>query len=285
VLIGVLAALAAATLYAAGIALQSLDARESHSDDALRPALLLGLVRRPRWLLGGVVSFLGWPLQAFALAQAPLAVVQPALAFNLVVLFAIARRFTPDPVTRANVGGALAITAGVVALSLAAPHRGGDHGARTLLLVGVLVILSALPLILRGHMLRAGILLPAAAGVAFTLLAIATRLADDTFTGNRLLAGVCWLAVAGAAAYAATVCEMSAMRTRSATFVVPMTVSVESVLPIVVGPLALSERLPASPGARLVLGLGLALIVAGVTLLGRAPGLAELRHEPTVAPV
>jgi uncharacterized membrane protein len=285
VLIGVLAALAAATLYAAGIALQSLDARESHSDDALRPALLLGLVRRPRWLLGGVVSFLGWPLQAFALAQAPLAVVQPALAFNLVVLFAIARRFTPDPVTRANVGGALAITAGVVALSLAAPHRGGDHGARTLLLVGVLVILSALPLILRGHMLRAGILLPAAAGVAFTLLAIATRLADDTFTGNRLLAGVCWLAVAGAAAYAATVCEMSAMRTRSATFVVPMTVSVESVLPIVVGPLALSERLPASPGLRLVLGLGLALIVAGVTLLGRAPGLAELRHEPTVAPV
>jgi uncharacterized membrane protein len=285
VLIGVLAALAAATLYAAGIALQSLDARESHSDDALRPALLLGLVRRPRWLLGGVVSFLGWPLQAFALAQAPLAVVQPALAFNLVVLFAIARRFTPDPVTRANVGGALAITAGVVALSLAAPHRGGDDGARTLLLVGVLVILSALPLILRGHMLRAGILLPAAAGVAFTLLAIATRLADDTFTGNRLLAGVCWLAVAGAAAYAATVCEMSAMRTRSATFVVPMTVSVESVLPIVVGPLALSERLPASPGLRLVLGLGLALIVAGVTLLGRAPGLAELRHEPTVAPV
>jgi uncharacterized membrane protein len=285
VLIGVVAALAAATLYAAGVALQSLDARESHSDDALRPALLLGLVRRPRWLLGGVVSFLGWPLQAFALAEAPLAVVQPALAFNLVVLFAIARRFTPDPVTRADVGGALAITAGVVALSLAAPHRGGDAGARTLVLVGVLGVLSALPLILRGHMLRAGILLPAAAGVAFTLLAIATRLADDTFTGNRLLAGACWLAVAGVAAYAATVCEMSAMRTRSATFVVPMTVSVESVLPIVVGPLALSERLPASLGARLVLALGLALIVAGVTLLGRAPGLAELRHEPTVAPV
>jgi hypothetical protein len=62
-------------------------------------------------------------------------------------------------------------------------------------------------------------------------------------------------------------------------------VSVESVLPIVVGPLALSERLPTSPGSRLLLGLGLALIVAGVTLLGRAPGLVELRHEPTVAPV
>ena len=153
------------------------------------------------------------------------------------------------------------------------------------MLVAVLGVVSALPLILRGHMLRAAILLPAAAGVAFTLLAIATRLASDTLTGHRLLAGVCWLAVAGFAAYAATVCEMSAMRTRSATLVVPLVVSVESVLPIVVGPLALSERLPTSTPARIALGLGLAAIVAGVSLLGRAPALAELRHEPSVAGV
>ena len=127
-LIGVLAALAAATFYAVGVALQSLDARHSHADDALRPGLLLGLVRRPRWLLGGVISFLGWPLQALALSQAPLAVVQPALAFNLVVLLVIARRFTPDPVTRSDIVGALAITAGVIALTLAAPAQGGDPG-------------------------------------------------------------------------------------------------------------------------------------------------------------
>jgi drug/metabolite transporter (DMT)-like permease len=282
-LIGVLAALAAATLYAVGVALQSLDARHAHSDDVLRPGLLLGLARRPRWLLGGIISFLGWPLQAFALAQAPLAVVQPALAFNLVVLLVIARRLTPDPITRSDVVGALAITAGVVALAIAAPSRGGDNGTRTLVLVAALGVVSALPLMLRGHMLRAAILLPAAAGVAFTLLAIATRLASDTLTGHRLLAGVCWLGIVGFAAYSATVCEMSAMRTRSATLVIPLVVSVESVLPIVVGPLALSERLPTSTPARIALGLGLAAIVAGVSLLGRAPALAELRHEPTIA--
>jgi hypothetical protein len=284
-LIGVLAALAAATLYAVGIALQSLDARHSHSDDVLRPGLLLGLVRRPRWLLGGVISFLGWPLQALALTQAPLAVVQPALAFNLVVLLLIARRFTPDPVTRSDVAGAIAISAGVIALAVAAPTRGGENGTRTLVLVAVLGVLSLLPLILRGHMLRAAVLLPAAAGIAFTLLAIATRLAGDTFTGNRLAALACWLVLAAFAGYAATVCEMSAMRTRSATFVVPIVVSVESVLPIVVGPLALSERLPTSAASRTLLALGLIAIVAGVSLLGRAPGLAELRHEPTVAGV
>ena len=75
------------------------------------------------------------------------------------------------------------------------------------------------------------------------------------------------------------------MRTRSATFVVPIVVSVESVLPIVVGPIALSEGLPSSPGSRAVLALGLVAIVAGVSCSGAAPALAELRHEPSVAGV
>jgi hypothetical protein len=211
--------------------------------------------------------------------------VQPALAFNLVVLLLIARRLTPDPVTRSDVAGALAITAGVIALAIAAPGRGGDDGTRTLVLVGILGAISALPLLVRAPMLRVALVLPAVAGVAFTLLAIATRLAGDTLTGDRLPALACWLAVAGFAAYAATVCEMSAMRTRPATLVVPLTVSVESVLPIVVGPLALSERLPASPASRLVLVAGIVLVVVGVTLLGRAPALAELRHEPSVAAI
>jgi drug/metabolite transporter (DMT)-like permease len=280
-LIGVLCALASATLYAAGIALQSLDARRAHSSHELRPSLLIGLMQRPRWLIGGAVSLLGWPLQALALSRAPLAVVQPVLAFNLVVLLVIARRLTSDPITRAGVLGALAISAGVVGLAIAAPTRGGDAGSRTLVLVVLLGVVSTLPLILRRAMLRVSILLPAAAGVGFTLLAIATRLADDTLGGQRWLACACWLGVAGGAAYAATVCEMSSLRTRAATLVVPLTVSVESVLPIVVAPLALSEHLPSSTGSRLVLAAGLTLIVAGVAVLGRAPALAELHLEPT----
>jgi hypothetical protein len=280
-LIGVLCALAAATFYAAGIALQSLDARRAHSSHELRPALLIGLIQRPRWLIGGALSLLGWPLQALALSQAPLAVVQPALAFTLVVLLVIASQVTSDPITRSEVLGALSITGGVAGLAIAAPARGGDVGARTLVLVVILGAVSALPLILRRAMLRAAVLLPAAAGVGFTLLAIATRLADDTLGGRRWLALLCWLLVAGGAAYAATVCEMSALRTRAATLVVPLTVSVESVLPIIVAPLALSERLPSSSGSRLILAGGLALIVAGVAVLGREPALADLHLEGT----
>jgi hypothetical protein len=96
---------------------------------------------------------------------------------------------------------------------------------------------------------------------------------------------VVWLAVAGAAAYAATVLELSAMRTRAPTLVVPVTVSVESLLPVLVGPLALAESLPGAAAARLALAGGIVLILAGVLVLGRAPALAELRHEPVVSAV
>ena len=48
-----------------GLALQALDAREAPAEESLRPALLLRLVRRPRWLAGtGLSGLLGWPLQA-----------------------------------------------------------------------------------------------------------------------------------------------------------------------------------------------------------------------------
>jgi len=285
VLIGVLAALAAATFYAAGVALQSLDARQAHSDDVLRASLLVGLLQRPRWLIGSAVSLIGWPLQALALAEAPLAVVQPALAFNLVVLLVIARRLTPDAIPRADVLGAFAITLGVVALAVTAPSRGGEAGSRTLVLVAVLGVISALPLVFRHQTRRIAILVPAIAGVGFTLLAIATRLAEDSFGDARYVPCACWLVVAGLSAYAATVCEMSAMHTRAATLVVPVTVSVESVLPIVVAPLALSEHLPMSTGARAILVAGLLLIVVGVSILGRTPALADLRHEPGVTPI
>jgi hypothetical protein len=119
------------------------------------------------------------------------------------------------------------------------------------------------------------------AGIGFTLLAVATTLAEDAFGDQRWLVCAVWLAVTGGAAYAATVCEMTALRTRAPTFVVPMTVSVESVLPIVVAPIALAEHLPTSTGARLTLAVGIALILSGVFVLGRDPALAELHVEPT----
>ena len=89
--LGIAAAIGASSLYSLGIALQAMDAKQAPADDHLRVALVWGLVRRARWLTGTGLSILGWPLQVVALMLAPLVVVQPALAFGLLVLM-LARR-------------------------------------------------------------------------------------------------------------------------------------------------------------------------------------------------
>src|SRR5205085_6876992 len=88
-LIGLAFAFGAAALYAAGIALQALEAREAPEEHALRMSLFLRLVSRPRWLAGTAVGLAGWALQALALTRAPLTLVQPAVAASLVFLLAI----------------------------------------------------------------------------------------------------------------------------------------------------------------------------------------------------
>src|ERR1700724_266817 len=91
-LLGILAAMGASTLYSLGIALQALDAKQAPHEEHLRLALAWGLLRRARWLAGTGLSILGWPPQVLALTLAPLVVVQPALACGLLVLMLVAER-------------------------------------------------------------------------------------------------------------------------------------------------------------------------------------------------
>ncbi|MCW3019972.1 MAG: hypothetical protein JWN10_2280, partial [Solirubrobacterales bacterium] len=62
-ILGIVAAVGASALYSLGIALQAMDAKEAPDEEHLRPALVIGLFRRARWLLGTGLSMLGWPLQ------------------------------------------------------------------------------------------------------------------------------------------------------------------------------------------------------------------------------
>src|SRR5450759_4267659 len=110
--LGILAAIGASTLYSLGIALQAMDAKETPHEEHLRLALAWGLIKRARWLLGTGLSILGWPLQVVALLLAPLVVVQPALAAGLVFLMFLA---------------VSAIVIGVLGAALAAPPRTTSH--------------------------------------------------------------------------------------------------------------------------------------------------------------
>ena len=135
--LGIGAAVGASTLYSLGIALQAMDAKEAPHEEHLRLALVRGLLRRARWLLGTGLSILGWPLQVVALLLAPLVVVQPTLAAGLLVLLFLAERMLGEHAGRYEHLAMSAIVLGVLGAALygsAAQHdphlRASDDHAR-----------------------------------------------------------------------------------------------------------------------------------------------------------
>ena len=90
--LGIVAAVGASTLYSLGIALQAMDAKRGAPRGAPAPGAGLAACSGARAGCSGTgLSILGWPLQVVALLLAPLVVVQPALAAGLLVLLFLAR--------------------------------------------------------------------------------------------------------------------------------------------------------------------------------------------------
>ncbi len=184
---GIATAVGASTLYSLGIALQAMDAREAPHEEHLRVALVRGLLKRARWMMGTGLSILGWPLQVLALLLAPLVVVQPALAAGLLVLLFFGERMLGEHGGRAEHLATLAIVIGVVGAGLFAPARSasqpGEQLTITLVLVG-LAVSSLLPYLLRalGHSIAE--LTMVCAGLAFGWSGVATKLAADRFFGS-----------------------------------------------------------------------------------------------------
>src|SRR5450759_4323833 len=145
--LGILAAIGASTLYSLGIALQAMDAKETPHEEHLRLALAWGLVKRARWLLGTGLSMLGWPLQVVALLLAPLVVVQPALAAGLLVLMFLGERMLGEHAGRYEHLAMCAIVMGVIGAGLFAPPRSASHTSEELTITLVLVGLGLASLV------------------------------------------------------------------------------------------------------------------------------------------
>src|ERR1700746_3546065 len=145
--LGIVAAVGSSTLYSLGIAYQASDAKPSPRADRLRLALLVGLMRRARWLFGTFLTMLGWPLQVVALLLAPLVVVQPALAMGLLVLLVVAERMLGEHAGRTEHVAMVAIVVGVICVALCAPPISHTHPSERLTITIVLVVLGAASLL------------------------------------------------------------------------------------------------------------------------------------------
>jgi hypothetical protein len=284
--LGIVAAVGASTLYSLGIALQAMDAREAPAEENLRPALILGLLRRSRWLLGTGLSILGWPLQVVALLLAPLVVVQPALAAGLLVLMVLGEHMLHEHPGRTEYLCVGAIVLGVVGITLCAPPIGSNYAAGHLTLTLVLLALglaSLLPYVLRAFGHSRAELTMICAGLAFGWSGVATKLAaDDLSSHHVLLAGVWGLATAGASGVG-VLSESSALQSRPAIQVAPVVFVTQTVVPVALAPLLFGELFSDTPLGGVPLVLSLLVLVAGAAMLARSPLLVGLMEGERVS--
>ncbi len=276
-LLGVVLALAAASSYSVGVMLQSLEARQIPATESLRLSLLKNLLTRRRWVIGTLCVVLGWALQAAALALAPLTVVQPALAVGLFVLLIAGARLSEERITRRELLAVLAITIGVAGLGFASP-KGAAGGQAAPLVIGPALAAFAV-VALTPYLMRARahfVVVVIGAGVAYAASGFMTKFVAEAFARMHLLAAAAWLAGTICAAGIGLVSEMTALQKRSAIGVFPGVLVIQIVLAVLLAPLLAGETWSTNPLLLLVLGVSLAVLVAGTMVLASCGAVAAM---------
>ena len=277
-LIGIALAGAASTLYSLGIAVQALDARDADHEHTLRISLLRHLVTRARWLFGTGMTALGWPLQIWALAYAPLVVVQPALASGLLVLLLAGDRLLGEPPGRRELLSVGAIVAGVGGIAALAPAR-STHHVHGVGLVVVLTLLGAAafaPFILHlaGRKIANATMI--GAGLAFAWSGLVNQFVADAAQNDHWGTAISWAAGAAAAALVGLTCEMSALQRRPAILVAPVVFVVQTLVPVLLAPLVVQASFLDSPLSGIPLLGCLIILLVGATVIARSPALLAI---------
>jgi hypothetical protein len=277
--LGIGAAVGASVFYSLGIALQAMDAKEAPRGDHLRLALVWGLVKRGRWMLGTGLSILGWPLQVIALLLAPLVVVQPALAAGLLVLVFVGQRMLGEHAGTHEYVAMAAIVIGVIGAGLCAPPRSNGHTSERLTILIVLLVLAAaslLPYLLRALRRSPASVTIVCAGLAFGWSGIATKLASDDLAHGYFAVAIAWGLATAAASAVGVLSESSSLQARPAIQVAPVVFVTQTIVPVALAPVLFGERFSDTPLGGVPLALSLLLLVAGAAALVRSPLLLAL---------
>jgi drug/metabolite transporter (DMT)-like permease len=266
-------ALAAALLFSLGTVLQQQVAATASEEEARGAGFLLRLARQPRWLAGIVADGLGFVAQAVALGLGRIVVVQPLLATSVVFALPLGARFEHKPVSRPEILGALAVTAGLGAfLVLADPGGGVDNASATAWVVsfGVAAVLcSALTLSARGRApVHRAALLGTAAGILFALSAALTKATVEQLDDGVLAVFEHWqlyaLVVVG---YVSMTLSQASLQAGALAAAVATQMALDPVASLFLGTLAFKETIHDDTGALLAALVAFAVMVGGIAFL------------------
>jgi drug/metabolite transporter (DMT)-like permease len=280
-----LLAFAASLCFAAAYVLQYHEAHEAPRGLFLSPRLLVELAHHRIWLGGIGAMFVGDGLQALALGSGSLAVVEPVLTTSLLFALPLSAAWRRERLRRGEWVGALMVSAGLgVVLGVGSPTTGrSDMAGYEWLLVTLTSWALANLLVAAGQRTpwpsyRAA-LIGAGAGVLFGLQDALTRYCLHWFSKDFTHLALSWqpYVLIVTAVYGLTLAQ-SAYEAGSLSASLPTMAIGEPVIGILIGLVALGERLSTSPAALVLESAGAAVMVWGAWLLARSPLVCGTGH-------
>lgn len=287
VVAAILLALAASFCTATSSVFQRLGARGLEAGEPVTRAfdlmLVFRLARRPAWLGGFACMVGGFLFQVSALRFGPLALVQPLLAVELLIVFGYLAALSRCRGVRGREWlAAVAMSAGLsVFLRAASPSGGREHAPAELWWISGLVVLglvaAAVAAAARGHSpARRAALLGIATGIAWGFVAAVIKEMSSHLGGGPAAVFGTWpvyvLMTSGAAAMLLASHAMTAGPLAASQ---PGFTLLDPVVAIVLGVLVFGERLQASPAALAAQVAGLAVLAGGVAALSRSDLISQ----------
>ncbi len=278
-LFSIFVALGAAVSFALAAVFQQEAARAADPEASLSLRLLLILLHRPKWLAGVGLLLCGYGLQALALSAGPVAVVQPVVATELAFAIPLGIWRGHRRAGRREWSGIAAVLAGVsVLLWVASPVSGTAQPSRLDWILFLVPIGAAVALLLtmsaRIKGPRRAMLLGAAAGLSFALLAVLTKAVTHSLSvgvGSTFAGWEVYMVIG--LGITALVISQSAYQAGPLALSMPAIALIEPTVAVIIGDTAFHEQAHLSGGA-----LALEIMAAAVA----AAGLFTLATSPTV---
>ncbi len=283
--VGLPTAVVSAALYGVAPLVQAVAARRETAGKGLGLGLLTRLAVRPLWLLGLAVEALSFLLEVYALSVAPVALVAPVMAADMVVFVLLARWLLGERITRVGVAGIVSMTCGIGLLAYAfAQHADVGSSATDGEMLAFLVLGLAFTLgcgFLAAWAAEHANAVPAAfgfgvaAGVSYAISVLATRQIGLFVHEHRDDGGNITELLTTPTPYVLVVFSVLALglgqrglQGHEAVVAFPVTSGVSAFLPVSLGLSLFDEPAPEGSGfAALVVSL--VLVAAGIVGLGR----------------
>lgn len=286
---GLPAALIGAALYGIAPLLQAYAAREEAPGGGVGLGLLARLALRPLWLAGLASEAVSFLFEVYALSKAPVALVAPVMACDMVVFALLARRTLGERISRPGKMGIASMAVGIALIALAFHNETGIGTEAT---DGQMFLFGAFGLAFtavgavaadragrRGGVAQAAVLFGLTAGVCYAIATVATRQLGLLLHGNELghLMATPTPYVLVVFSVLALSLEQRGLQGRAAVVAFPVTSGVSAFLPVVLGLTLLGETTPGG-GQMVAFVIALTMLATGVVGLGRDRATALMRE-------